>query len=216
MNNTDGNDHTFQDIVAAANRWGRAYRDAVANGETARVVSSATSFLAELGGDIPNIDENNDAKVLLFAIHVALTESMHGKRTHPLLQSAPQDEHVGGVRQRGIKAELIAGLAAGAVVFLERQKWRPDPACRFVSKSLAVAGVSGFGLTAMKNIRNEESMLTEPRLESRRYVGHTTNPHADRAEREFAESGKSDPGAFIKKWLRDQLPAISTLSGYGE
>lgn len=204
---------TFAAVVASANAWGERFRAAVAAEDASKVTASATSFLCELGMSIPDRDENNDAKVLIFSLIAALTESSHGKQTHPLLQSVPSSEKVAGIAQGGLYHELLGGVAAGAVVFLERQGWNPDPAAIFISKALKHHGASRCGVSAVKKWRNEEALLSEPRTESRRFVGLPTLPTADRAEREYRESGRNDPGAWVKRWLGDQMDGLRSLLG---
>lgn len=204
---------TIESVIASANAWGKEYRAAVAAGDTVKIAGSAVVFLSELGMAIPNLDENNDAHVLIFAMVTALTESQHGKHSHPLLQAAPSSQRVAGLSQRGLYNEYLGGIAAGATVFLERHGWKPDPAASFISNALKHHGAQRCGLSAVKNWRNEESLLSEPRSESRRFVGIITQPTADRAEREFSESGSNDPGPWVKRWLGEQLKALSSLLG---
>lgn len=201
------------DVIEIANRWGAEYRKAVATGDTTKTVGSAICFLNDLGRSIPVEDENNDAHVLIFALGLALQDSLHGKQNHPLLQPSPADQRVAGVSQRGVHLESMAGIAAGAIVFLERQGWKPDTAAAFVSKALKHHGVERCGLSAVKKWRNEESLLSEPRSKNRRFVGILTQPTADRAGREFSDSGSNDPGPWVKRWLGEQLKALSSLSG---
>lgn len=205
---------TMDDLAACANAWGGVYRDARDTGDTAKLVGSATLFLNEVGSSIPNIDANNSAHILILAIITALQESSHGKRTHPLLQSMPPVERVAGVVQRGIKSEHVSALGVGAVLFLEQQGWSTERACRHVSETLCgVPGVDGSGLSAVKKWLNEESLLTEPRNKSRRFVGLSTRSNADRASLDYSTSQGSNPGKFIKIWIHEQCAGLSSLLG---
>jgi hypothetical protein len=164
---------SLETVIASGNAWGERYQDAIAAGDATKITGSALCFLSELGMSIPYRDENNHAHILIFALIAALTECMHGKQTHPLLKPIPSEDKVAGVSQRGLYNEYLGGIAAGATVFLERQGWKPDPAASFISKALKHHGATRCGLSAVKNWRNEEALLSEPRTQSRRFVGIT-------------------------------------------